>query len=159
MRIIIPTRGRTNKQRTLSLLPRELRKRTMVVCPEQEVRRLSCLDDDIEVVPQPDANMRIAEKREWIIQYCLDRGDDKVLMLDDDLSFATRISADGTDLRKIRGKALIPEFARLEEKLSPEFAHVGFAQRQGNNHEEAGWKIVCEARREKGSDSPAHGRP
>jgi hypothetical protein len=52
VRIIIPTRGRTDQQRTLSLLPRELRKRTTLVCPRPEARRLAHLDDDIEVVAQ-----------------------------------------------------------------------------------------------------------
>jgi len=87
MRIIIPTRGRVNRQRTVSVLPRELLCRTTLVCPQQEQRRLACLDDDIEVVAQPDPNMRIAAKRAWIVQFCLDRGYEKILMLDDDLVF------------------------------------------------------------------------
>jgi len=141
MRIIIPTRGRVNQQRTVSVLPRELLSRTTLVCPQQEQRRLACLDDDIEVVAQPGANMRIAATREWIIQHCLDRGYDKIIMLDDDLTFATRRSADDTRLRKIRGKELIREFDRLEEKLGPEFPHVGFGVRQGNDKlAEVGWQ-------------------
>jgi len=141
MRIIIPTHGRVNRQRTVSVLPRELLSRTTLVCPQQEVRRLACLDDDIEVVAQPDANMRIAATREWIIQHCLNRGYDKIIMLDDDLTFATRRSADDTRLRKIRGKELIREFDRLEEKLGPQFPHVGFGVRQGNDKlEEVGWQ-------------------
>ena len=141
MRIIIPTRGRVNQQRTVSVLPRELLSRTTLVCPQQEQRRLACLDDDIQVVAQPDANMRIAATREWIIQHCLDRGYDKIIMLDDDLTFAARRSADDTRLRKIRGKELIREFDRLEEKLGPEFPHVGFGVRQGNDKlAEVGWQ-------------------
>ena len=141
MRIIIPTRGRVNQQRTVSVLPRELRSRTTLVCPQQEMRRLACLDDDITVAAQPDANMRIAATRDWIIQHCLDRGYDKIIMLDDDLTFATRRSADDTRLRKIRGKELIREFDRLEEKLGPEFPHVGFGVRQGNDKlAEVGWQ-------------------
>ena len=140
MKIIIPTRGRTNQQLTLSFLPRELRKQTTLVCPKAETRRLSCLDDDIKVVAQPDPNWKIAKKREWIVQYCLHQGFAKIIMLDDDLSFATRISAGDTHLTKIRGKELTRAFERLEEKLGPEFPHVGFGQRQGNNHEEGDWK-------------------
>jgi hypothetical protein len=55
-------------------------------------------------------------------------------MLDDDLNFATRISENDTHLRSIQGEELIPEFERIEEKLSPKFPHVGFGQRQGNNN-------------------------
>ena len=148
MRIIIPTRGRVNRQRTVSVLPRELLCRTTLVCPQQEQRRLACLDDDIEVVAQPDPNMRIAAKRAWIVQFCLDRGYEKILMLDDDLVFATRKGPNDKGLRKIRGKELLREFDRLEEKLSRECPHVGFGQRQGNDKlEEVGWqspgKMVC----------------
>ena len=148
MRIIIPTRGRVNRQRTVSVLPRELLSRTTLVCPQQEQRRLACLDDDIEVVAQPDPNMRIAAKRAWIVQFCLDRGYEKILMLDDDLVFATRKGPNDKGLRKIRGKELLREFDRLEEKLSRECPHVGFGQRQGNDKlEEVGWqspgKMVC----------------
>jgi hypothetical protein len=100
MRILIPTHGRVNKQRTVSVLPHELLSRTILVCPQQEVRRLACLDDDIEVIAQPDANMRLAAKRAWIVQFCLDRGYEKILMLDDDLIFRTR---KGAHLRGIWG--------------------------------------------------------
>jgi hypothetical protein len=63
-------------------------------------------------------------------------------MLDDDLTFATRISENDTDLRAIQGEELIPKFARIEEMLSPEYPHVGFGQRQNNHLEEAGWKTT-----------------
>jgi hypothetical protein len=141
MHIFIPTRGRTDEQRTLSRLPRELRCRTTLVCPAQEQRRLACLDDNIEVFGQPDANMRIAGTREWIVQVAVGRGYDKIIMLDDDLSFATRGSAADASLRKTRGKELVSAFKKLEDKLGPEFPHVGFGVRQGNHLEEAGWKI------------------
>ena len=40
MQIIIPTRGRTNQQFTLQVLPPELRERTTLVCPKREAVRL-----------------------------------------------------------------------------------------------------------------------
>ena len=62
-------------------------------------------------------------------------------MLDDDLRFATRISESDWHLRPIGGSELAAEFQRMEDKLGPEFPHVGFGQRQGNNTiEEVGWK-------------------
>jgi hypothetical protein len=72
---------------------------------------------------------------EWNI-----RGYDKILMLDDDLRFATRISQDDWHLRECNKEELIGEFARIEDKLGEEFPHVGFGQRQGNNYlKEVGW--------------------
>jgi hypothetical protein len=91
--------------------------------------------------------MKLAQKRGWIVQEWFQCGYEKILMLDDDLVFSTRISADDWHLREIQGEELIAEFAKLEQKLGPEYPHVGFGQRQGNNHETAGWKspgkMVC----------------
>jgi hypothetical protein len=139
MQIIIPTRGRTSQQLTLQSLPPELRERTTIVCPKLEAVRLAHLYPDVEIVVEPYP-MKIAQKREWIVCEWYRAGYEKVLMLDDDLRFATRISKDDTGLRTIWGEELIPEFERIEEKLGPEFPHVGFGPRQNNNNEEAGWK-------------------
>jgi hypothetical protein len=91
--------------------------------------------------------MKLAQKRKWIIEEWSRRGYDKIIMLDDDLSFATRVSEDDWRLRTIQGEELIPEFQRIEDRLGLEYPHVGFGQRQGNNHETAGWKspgkMVC----------------
>jgi hypothetical protein len=140
MHIIIPTRGRTDKQFTLQAFPRELRKRTTLVCPKAERVRLKCLDDDIEVIAQPDADMTIAQKRKWIIEEWHRSGHEKILMFDDDLSFATRINEIDSHLKPIKGEELGAEIQRLEQKLGPEFPHVGFGQRQGNNHAPNGWQ-------------------
>src|SRR6516225_6463283 len=102
MRIIIPTRGRTNQQITLQSLPGEWRERTTIVCPKIEAFKLGLLDNRVEIVIQPDPNWTIAQKRKWIIEESYRAGQEKILMLDDDLSFATRISADDRHLRAIR---------------------------------------------------------
>jgi hypothetical protein len=141
MQIIIPTRGRTDRQLTPQSLPRELRKRTTLVCPENEAVSLLYEHADVEIVVQPDPTVTIAQKRKWIIEEWYRCGYDKIIMLDDDLSFATGISENDPHLRCIQGEELIPEFERIEERLSPEFPHVGFGQRQGNHTKEAGWKI------------------
>jgi hypothetical protein len=141
MQIIIPTRGRTNQQLTLASLPKELKQRTTLVCPKREVFKLSGLSDDVKVVAQPDDNWTIAKKREWILQEWHSMGHEKVIMLDDDLRFATRISETDWHLKEIRGKELIPEFDLLENMLGLEIPHVGFGPRQGNNRlSEVGWK-------------------
>jgi hypothetical protein len=139
MEIIIPTRGRIDRQLTLQSLPGELRKQTTLVCPEAEAVPLACRWD-VQIVVQPDPNMTIAAKRAWIMRECLRNGYDKIIMLDDDLTFSTRRSEHDTALRSIRGEELIPEFQRIEDKLGPEYPHVGFGQRQGNNRVKPGWQ-------------------
>jgi len=140
MQIVIPTRGRTHQQLTLQALPRELRKRTTLVCPKREASGLFRLYGDVEIVVQPDATMTIARKREWIMREWLRYGHEQVLMLDDDLSFSTRISETDWHLKPICGEELIPEFQRIEDKLGPEYPHVGFGPRQWNHLKKAGWQ-------------------
>jgi hypothetical protein len=140
MAIIIPTRGRIDRQITLQSLSCELRKRTTLVCPEAEAVPLACRWDDVQIVEQPDPDWTISRKRAWIMRTWLAAGYDKIIMLDDDLSFATRISENDKGLRNICGEELIIEFERLANKLGPEFPHVGFGQRQGNNNVASGWK-------------------
>jgi len=141
MRIIIPTKGRTNRQLTLASIAGQLTKKTTLVCPEREVAALKDIRTDIEVVAQPNDDWGIAKKRGWILEEWLRRGYDKIVMLDDDLRFATRKTNSDWHLKEIQGNELVPHFDKLEAKLGPEFPHVGFGQRQGNNQlETVGWK-------------------
>ena len=142
MQIVIPTRGRMSDQLTVkSLIGCELIKRTVLVCPKKEFSNLRSLRNDYNVVAQPDETWTIARKRAWIMRHWLDLGYEKIIMLDDDLRFATRISETDWHLREIVGDELAQEFKRLEEKLGPDCPHVGFGPRQGNNRlEDVGWK-------------------
>jgi hypothetical protein len=140
MQIVIPTRGRTHQQLTLQALPRELRKRTTLICPKREASGLYRLYKDVEIVVQPDPTITIARKRAWIMREWLRCGYEKILMFDDDLRFSTRKSADDRRLREIRGDELGAEIQRLADKLGPKFPHVGFGARFGNNNQGAGWK-------------------
>jgi hypothetical protein len=144
MQIIIPTRGRTHQQLTLQSLPYELRKQTTLVCPKREATELYRLYKDVEILLQPDPTMTIAQKRKWIIEVFHRYGYDKIIMFDDDLYFATRISENDTALRSIRGEELIPEFERIEEMLSRDVPHVGFGQRLNNNNNKKapGWETA-----------------
>jgi hypothetical protein len=140
MQIIIPTRGRTGQQLTLHSLPGELRKRTTLVCPKREASSLYRLYNDLGVKiliePYP---MKLAQKRGWIVQTWFSCGYDKIIMLDDDLTFATRKSK---SLPKSTDEELIAAFQHIEDKLGQEFSHAGLGQRQFNNHiAEVGWKI------------------
>lgn len=140
MRIIIPTRGRITEQLTMKYISKKLYPETTVVCPEKEVRYHAFHHKDVEVVGQPDPDWTIAQKRVWIMQEWNRRGYDKIIMLDDDIRFATRISETDWHLRECNKEELIGEFKRIEDKLGEECPHVGFGQRQGNNYlKEVGW--------------------
>jgi hypothetical protein len=125
------------------MLPKVLREQTTIVAPKKEIFKLSAqyVSGVPEYIPQPDPDMKIGDKRAWILEEFHRRGEEKIIMLDDDLRFATRISETDWHLREIKGEELIPEFERIAERLSPETPHAGFGQRQGNNQlEEVGWK-------------------
>jgi len=142
LQIIIPTRGRKNEQLTVQNLPKELMSRTTLVCTKKDYNALRAIRPDFNVEIQPNDDWKIAQKREWINQEWSQRGYTKIIHLDDDLRFATRISNDDWHLKPIAGEELLQEFQRMEDKLGPEYPHVGFGQRQGNNNiiEETGWK-------------------
>jgi hypothetical protein len=143
MQIIIPTRGRIYEQLTLQSLPPELRRRTTLVCPKREASSLYEIYKDVELVVEPDAHMTIARTRAWIMQEWSRCGYDKIIMLDDDLVFATRISPDDWHLRPIEGEELIPVFQLIEDKLCPEYPHAGLGVRQNNHVAERGWKYAA----------------
>jgi hypothetical protein len=140
MRIYIPTKGRLSKQLTLSNLPRTLRERTTIVCPENEAiwHKRSWMTS--EVMVQPDPKMGISEKRKWIV----DTTDhEKIVMLDDDLRFAVRRDDDNGKFRSAKDEDVIKAFAELEAILDAEIPHAGFAARGGGIGEAAkqgGWQ-------------------
>src|SRR6516164_5751492 len=139
MQIIITTRGRIYEQCTLQSLPPELRKRTRLVCPKREVDSLHRLYPDVKIAWEPYRKMKLPQKREWIIKTWHDAGYTKILLLDDDLVFATRKSK---RLPKSTDEELIAAFQRIEDKLGPEYPHVGLGQRLFNNGiKDVGWKI------------------
>jgi hypothetical protein len=140
MQIIIPTKRRVDQQLTLQSLPRELLKWTTLVCPKDEAVSLCRLYKDVDIVVEPEGYMTIARIRAWIMRTWLEAGYKKILMLDDDLTFSTRTSEGDWHLREIQGDELIPEFERLDNKLGPDFPHVGFGPRQWNKAKKAGWK-------------------
>jgi len=142
MKIIIPTKGRINNQLTIANLPIELQKITTLVCPEKERFWHSQRHAHISIVVQPDPNMGIAEKRYWIIKTCQE---DKLVMLDDDLRLAIRRIDDPGLFRKAGPEDIIKAFRELEEILSPEIPHAGFAVRGsgiGDAAKRGGWQIT-----------------
>ena len=99
------------------------------MCPKNEAVRLAHLYDDVEIVVQPDSSWTIARKREWIMREWLACGYDKILMLDDDLRFATRISESDRRLRDIRNEELDDQFHEPDHGTGDLLVDSSFAVR------------------------------
>jgi hypothetical protein len=135
MIILILTRGRVDKQITLSSIPDSLLPNTYIVCPASEVE--AHVYKGRQCIAQPDHVRGISAKRQWLIENAKELfGETKLFMLDDDLSFNVRI-AGTVKLRKFNHKEELREaFEHLYAMLDL-YALVGVSTRQGNNNEPA----------------------
>jgi len=139
MRIYIPTRGRINRQVTLShLAGTSFRTRVTLVCPSHEADSFRVLYPWLDVLEQEDDNITIAKKREWVMR--LPHGHEKLLMLDDDLHFYVRRDDVPDRLRYAVSSDIDFWLNELENKLSAVVPHAGFGVRQGNNNRSLGWQ-------------------
>lgn len=134
MRIYIPTRGRVEKQITLRSLPPSLQKRAWLVVPKEEAK--AHLHSNVLV--QPASITSIAEKRHWIVREAHKRGEEKLVMLDDDCGFYAR-GPKGLLKEYATPDEIEKVFTWLEDSLD-EFAHAGLSSRMGNNHVEDAMK-------------------
>lgn len=124
LQIWIPTRGRKILT-TLESFPPELRKRTIVVVSHDNAfTDFDCAD----VLMAPSYVTDIATKRQWILSIA----HTKFVMLDDDLTFATRRSDDCTKFSDATPESIINLFDVMETLLDT-FAHVGVSGREGAN--------------------------
>lgn len=139
--IVVPTKGRVDKQRTVKRLPKELRVMTVLVCPAAEAPYHKRADLGVGVLAQPDPAWTIARKRRWILEELAPgRGADKVIMLDDDLEFSVRRPDNPARFLVARPDQVLPAFVELARQLSPAVPHAGFAVRQGaDKNTTAGW--------------------
>lgn len=141
MQITIPTKGRISTQLTFTNLPPDLQKQVVFVCPDNERFFLSQRYPTATVIAQPDPGMGISEKRKWIVETC---SDEKILMLDDDLRFAVRREDDTGLFRAATHDDIRRGFFELQEILSEDVPHAGFAARGGSIGalaRQGGWQI------------------
>lgn len=147
MNIIIPTRGRTGRQITARHLSRSLllARHTTIVAPERELDRLRRNKDvapTVALVAQPDPDMTITKKRQWIMETFTDRP--KMVMLDDDLDFLYRREDCPPDAPRLKVAHYDPPvmekwFQALADQLSEEVPHAGFGPRMQNHTRPTGW--------------------
>lgn len=126
MKIFIPTYKRTNKQRTWDSIPESIRGDVFLVCGEDEKEAHE--KEGRQVLVHPEGLHRVAPKRQWIVETC---GEDKILMLDDDLSFRCRSDGD-YKLRDMVEEDYHKMLERAEAELD-NYGAVGISSQAGNN--------------------------
>lgn len=127
--IFIPTRGRLDKQITWESIGHKARCNAVLVCPTEE-----CMEHqlrDREVLDR--GNIKgINRVRQFILEYAMGEGHDKIIVLDDDLIFGRRISRDAPNLRKTTEDEMHELWERMDGLLDG-YAHVGVSPRQMND--------------------------
>jgi hypothetical protein len=122
--IFIPTLARPDRQETWNNLPDSLRERTRLLVDEREVaayRRFPC-------VALPSDCKGIGRVRQWVIENVKD----KVVMLDDDLTFAMRRLDEPTKFLPATVRNIELIFSTIERCLNA-YAHASLATREGGN--------------------------
>lgn len=129
MRIYIPSSGRPTKQTTLASLPSSMRADVFLVVPPEEWQDYTKANPAANIYA-PDIPKGIGPARQW----CIENGDDdhKVLMLDDDLVFATRRLEEPTKFRDAAPMEVTAMLYDVANRLNT-YASVGLATREGGN--------------------------
>lgn len=125
MQIFIPTRGRIFQETWSSITENQTWPDLKFVMPHGQMFARS------NVLFTPPEINGIGPTRQWIIDNATD---DKILMLDDDLVFATRREDEPTKFRPSTSEEIAGLFARIDGLLD-RFAHVGVSTREGGNRD------------------------
>ena len=127
MRIFIPSSNRPLKQTTYDNLPLAIQREVAVIVPHDQFRIYS--DAGLPAFPTPPNIRGIGPTRQWIC----DAYGGHVLMLDDDLVFATRRLDDRTKFRDSTPEEIIDLIAEIEDTMNNGYAHGAVAPREGGN--------------------------
>ncbi len=138
LRIYIPTFGRANDQRTFHELPPKLQAQTTLVVDSREKK---FYPEYPTMVCPPSVNT-IGKVRQHIIQtHDVEAYGPKLIMLDDDLKFATRRKDDPSKFLTATPKEIEQCFAFVE-KILGWYAHAGIVAREGGNRSAGAGPVV-----------------
>jgi hypothetical protein len=126
MEIYIPTRNRVF-QETFSSLPEAFQKMVVFVTPWGD----DCIRGTARVLRTPPEIQGIGPTRQWIID---NAKSNKIVMLDDDLVFATRRKDAPTKFIPSTPEDIALLFTVIGNRLN-NYAHVGVATREGGNRD------------------------
>lgn len=127
MKIFIPSSNRWDKSTTYDNLPRGLQREVSLVVPENQWRIYT--ESGLPAVATPRNVVGIGPTRQWIC----DAYGGKLLMLDDDLVFATRRSDDPTKFRDSTEEEVMDLLGEIEDTLNNGIVHGAVAPREGGN--------------------------
>ncbi len=120
-------------------LPEDWRERTFYVVPhgqgEAYTQLLSTMPEvggNYTVLETPEGLSGIAETRRWLAEDCRERGHSKALMMDDDVDFLVRKSADNWQLTAQTEDQTRHMLSTIDQLLDTH-AMVGISSREGNN--------------------------
>ena len=137
----ITTLGRVRDQPTFCALPPDVLRRTKLVVQHHERELYSHYG--VPVVVLPPAIKRLSPTREWLAHHT---DEEKMFLLDDDMTFYRRKSSTDWHLVKSTPADMSRMFGTLEEWLGT-FAHVAVSPREGNNRVEAAISYCTRAMR------------
>jgi len=148
MNIYIMTRGRVGRQHTWNALPDELRERTYLVCTRDEALLHADTLEGVQFVYAPPHVRNYSDKFKYLVE--LDDGNDKAVIIDDDLKFSVPHMNESGDRRlktlPDQSYSIVVGFKQMEELLN-DTALVSFHPRQMGHTKEPPYvengKIVC----------------
>lgn len=126
MKIFVPSRGRATEVQTLRYVPQ-----AVLLVHEDEVEVYRANNPDATILVLPDDLKGIAKIREYIVRTL--SGGEKVLTLDDDLSFYRRKEPTSHHLVDAEPLDVAAMLAEIENTLDT-YAHVSIAPREGYPH-------------------------
>lgn len=156
MNLYIMTRGRLGAQRTWTQIPNYWRHRTFLVIPIEENHQHLALGGDpwgighyLPTVAVPDSVKNYSDKFKWIIEDGMQDGEEKAVIIDDDLIFSHQWNRpDNTiGLRSVEDVEQLSDLWAYMENLLDETALVGVHPRQMGHIQKPPFvengKVVC----------------
>jgi len=133
MHIYIPTMRRARLQYTLQELQHQSTYPVTLVTPYDEYDDYKDIYPDVDIISPPPEVQRIAATRQWIMEQA---SDEKVVMMDDDLTFAARLHKDPEKF----GRMLAHDYKQMLDVLNfvlDKYHHGGISIREGANRNTA----------------------
>jgi hypothetical protein len=128
----IPSRGRAGKVHTLAYLPKPILDRVVIVCSWADFEAYKLHYPNTNILKAPKSVDSIGKKRDFILTHATKQGETHLVMLDDDLVFATRREDNPTLFIDAHPNSMTKLFQTVQTQLQ-QYSHVGVLAREGGN--------------------------